>query len=313
MTQNDPERWARRRRWRLPLVPLIAAVVAWAGLLVFMYPSAAAWVSQLNQSALVDSYTEKVEAGVSPTAAKQLAAARAYNKALNSGASLEAGHRLPTGMGSSTDPKLNYWNLLRATPLDVMARLRIASIDLDLPVYHGTSDDTLERGVGHLEGTSLPVGGIGTHAVLTAHRGLATATLFTHLDKVEVGDAITIEVMDEVLKYRVVSSIVVDPDQTESLRADPAKDLITLVTCTPLGINSQRILVTAERVTPTPQSDIDAAHRRPDVPGFPWWIVIVSGGFVAAAGYVYWSGRPSTSGPSPGRRGMRRTHRQRRH
>lgn len=173
-----------------------------------------------------------------------------------------------------------------------MARIKIPSIDVDLPIYHGTSDATLLRGVGHLEGAARPVGGASTHAVLTGHRGLADAELFTRLDELEIGDRFVIEVFGEVLTYRVPSTQIVDPDQTESLYPVAGRDLVTLVTCTPLGINTQRILVTAERVTPTPIRYVDAAGEAPTVPGAAWWAVIFAAVVAAAILYVLLQARP---------------------
>lgn len=259
---------------------------------VALYPTVASWFSQYNQSQLVTNYSSEVSAGLTPSTAKQLEEAHEYNDALNAGALLEADHRLPTGEGTSSDDSLDYNKILTTDTTGMMARIKIPSIDLDLPVYHGTSDETLARGIGHLEGTSLPVGGAGTHAVLTGHRGLATATLFTNLNKVEVGDTFTIEVLDQVLTYRLSDTKVVDPDQTESLQPVEGKDLVTLVTCTPLGINSQRILVTGERITPTPQEDVDAAGVPPDIPGFPWWALALAGGTVLVGVYIWRSGYP---------------------
>ena len=285
---------ATRGRWRLPVLALLVALVAWVGMLVALYPTVAAWFSQYNQSKVVDTYSSEVtSSSLSPSVTEQLAEARTYNAALSSGAQLEANHRLPTGEGTSTNSSLDYNSLLKADATGVMGRIKIPSIGVDLPIYHGTSDETLLKGVGHLEGTSLPVGGTGTHAVLTGHRGLASATMFTNLDKVGVGDTFTIEVLDQVLTYRVITTKVVDPSDTASLLPVEGKDLVTLVTCTPLGINSQRILVTGERVTPTPTKDVQAAGKTPDIPGFPWWILVLTGGTVVAVGYVWRSGYPT--------------------
>jgi len=289
-----------RRRWRPHWLAIIAACLAWLGMLLFLYPTVAGWVSQYNQSLLIEGYSVAVADGLDPTASEQLALARRYNEALTSGALLQAGERLPTGAGSSSDDSFDYRAILRGGRTDVMARLRIAAIGVDLPVYHGTSDDTLERGAGHLEGTSLPVGGAGTHAVLTAHRGLANATMFTHLDRVRVGDEFVVEVLGEALTYRVREVVVVDPDETEALRHVPGEDLVTLVTCTPLGINTQRILVTGERILPTPVRDLEAAGEVPDIPGFPWWAVFLAAGTAAAGVYIWRSGYP-IRGRSPER------------
>lgn len=142
--------------------------------------------------------------------------------------------------------KENYKDLLKFD--DVMANIQIPTINVNLPIYHGTSEETLKKGVGHLENTSLPVGGNGTHAVLSAHRGLASAKLFTDLNKVKIGDKIIINVLNETLIYEVYDTEIVEPDNVDSLRAVQNQDILTLVTCTPYGINTHRLLVKCERV-----------------------------------------------------------------
>lgn len=264
---------SRLTAWHLRIAALIPALLVISGLTVLLYPSAASWYSQYDQSQVLQSSMSRIASGdISPSVAQQLRDAHTYNNALSSGAVLEANHRLPTGVGTSgaAGESLDY-NTLLVGASGVMARLRIPSIHVDLPIYHGTSDATLLKGVGHLEGTSLPVGGSDTHAVLTGHRGLASATMFTNLDKVKNGDTFTIEVMNQVLTYKIFDVRVVNPQDTDSLVAQAGKDLVTLVTCTPLGINSQRILVTGERISPTPQQDIASANKPSGLPGFPWW------------------------------------------
>ncbi len=288
---EQPRRASGRNRWRANPFSMGAAVVAWVGLAVLLYPSASSWFTEVQQARIITTYTTDVDMGLDPPAAEQLRNAHDYNNALNSGAILEANHRLPTGAGSTTNSSLDYDGLLRADVSGVMARIQIPVIDLDLPVYHGTTDETLLMGIGHLQGTSLPVGGKGTHAVLTGHRGLATATMFTDLNQVLAGDRFSISVFDEVLTYTVTSSIVVDPDETEALRPVEGKDLVTLVTCTPLGINSQRILLTGERVYPTPVEDVVAAQARPE-PGLPWWAVAFAVGTLLIGLYAWRSGYP---------------------
>ncbi|MGK2348807.1 class C sortase [Actinomyces sp. W5033] len=290
---------AHLHRWRPSLASLLPALLATTGMLLLTYPAAASWLSQYNQSQVIVGYAQAVTEA-SPDAATQLAQAHAYNDALASGAVLEAGTHVPTGNGTSTATSLGYHALLDVNGSGLMARLRIPSIDLDLPVYHGTTDATLLQGLGHLEGTSLPVGGEGTRAVITGHRGLASATMFTHLDQVEPGDTFTLEVLGEVLTYRVTGTKVVEPEQTEALRAVEGKDLVTLVTCTPLGINSHRILVTGERVLPTPAQDVATAGAAPDVPGRPWWLLWLAVGLGLVALYVWQAGRgPAERGPAP--------------
>ena len=129
-----------------------------------------------------------------------------------------------------------------------MGYLEIEKIKLKLPIYHGVSEEALEDGVGHLEGTSLPVGGETTHAVLFGHRGLPSAKLFTDLDQLEAGDTFQITVMDRVLVYEVTQTEVVLPEELNDLAVEPGKDQVTLVTCTPYGVNSHRLLIHGERV-----------------------------------------------------------------
>lgn len=287
----DTKPGADARRWRLQPLSLLPAVLALAGMLLFAYPTVAAWVTQYNQSKIITTYAADVDSA-DPDAATQLTQAHAYNDALSVGAVLEANTNVPTGVGEGRDDTLDYDSILDANGAGLMARLRIPSINLDLPVYHGTSDETLLAGLGHLEGTSLPVGGEGTRAVITGHRGLADARMFTDLNQVEIGDTFVIEVFGEVLTYQVFDTKVVEPDETEALRAEEGRDLVTLVTCTPLGINSHRILVTGERVYPTPQKDLDAAGDPPTVPSFPWWAVGLAVGFILVGLYVWRSGYP---------------------
>ncbi|GAB2477544.1 class C sortase [Xylanimonas ulmi] len=286
----SPSRNTSPQRWRFTWLGLTVALLLQAGLTLLLYPSAASWVAQYNQSNIVFDQA-KINAGqAKATIDARIDAAHEYNGLLQSGALYAGGSSLAEGVGVS-GADLNYWELLKSPPTNSLARLRIASIDVDLPVYHGTSDDVLVKGLGHLQGTSLPVCGEGTRAVLTGHRGLASATLFTNLDKVEPGDRFTIEVVGRVLTYEVVEIKVIDPDETEEIRPVIGRDLVTLVTCTPLGINTQRILVTGERVLPTPPADVASAGARPEIPGFPWWVIGYGAGTGLAWVWFWRSGR----------------------
>ncbi|WP_217177667.1 class C sortase [Streptomyces sp. AC495_CC817] len=277
----QPRRRRGARPWRPSPLSWVAVLAGVVGAGVFLYPHAAAWTSAVNQAQIVAEHQSGiVDAG--DDMGQALAEARAYNDALTAGVDLEANSRLPTGVGS-TDSALSYENMLSIGGGDVMARIRIPKIGVDLPVFHGTSDATLLKGAGHLQGSHLPVGGEGTHAVITAHRGLADATMFSDLDGVGIGDRFTIEVLDQVLTYEIVEKRVVAPEDTDSLRPTPGADLVTLVTCTPLGINTHRILVTGARVTPTPEADVAAAGRPSGVPGFPWWLVAAGSAVLLAA------------------------------
>lgn len=281
----------QQRRWRLNRLSLLVAVIALVGLVALLYPTAASWVSQYNQSKIVEQEQGGVNAKTAAARKAALAAAYKYNDALKSGAVYSADTNVPTST-AGTKLHAEYNSLLNAGSDGLMGRIQIPSIDLDLPIYHGTADATLLKGVGHLEGTSLPVGGSGTHSVLTGHRGLATATMFTYLDRVKEGDEFTISVFGKVLTYRVTTIKVVDPDQTRSLAPVAGKDLVTLVTCTPLGINTQRIFVTGQRIIPTPTGAEDAARKKPTIPSFPWWVLILAAGVALIGLYVWRSGYP---------------------
>lgn len=288
-------------RWRPAALSWVIAVVAIIGTVVLVYPSTASWLSQAEQSKLIRQHDASTVAKPASDAERQLALAERYNAALDTGVQLDAGANVPRGTGTSSDTGLDYRKMLAAGDGGLMARLMIPGIGVDLPVYHGTDDPTLLQGAGHLEGSHLPVGGQGTRSVLTAHRGLASAEMFTNLDRVERGDLFTIETFGRVLTYQVREIRIVDPGDSSSLRAVEGKDLVTLVTCTPLGINTQRILVTGERVTPTPPSELARAAHAPTVPGFPWWALWLGAGVVASAGFIGWAGfsdpRPTRTGP----------------
>lgn len=295
---------SRSGSWRFPRFAFFTALLALTGLMIFMYPGVASWFSQYQQSRLIETVAVNTQGEAGTQLEAELARARAYNDALVGGALVGANTNVPSGTGTENGD-FDYDTLLRADADGAMARLRIPSIKVDLPVFHGTTDETLGKGVGHLQGTSLPVGGADQHTVLTAHRGLASAELFTNLDKVQKGDLFTIEVFGEVLSYRVFDTRVVEPSETQTLYPEYGRDLVTLVTCTPLGINSHRILVTGERVTPTPIESISDAGSPPDIPGFPWWAVGFGVALAIMTAYVWRMGRvgPPQTPHTPAQRG----------
>jgi len=295
---------ARARRWRASPLSLVVSGLCLLGVLVLVYPAVASWFSAVQQAEQV---SELAAAGYGtgtrsgPIAQdEQIAAAHRYNQALTSGAAVAANTRIPVANDPSTAGAFDYRSLLAADAHGLMGRIQIPAIAVDLPIYHSTSEAVLVKGVGHLEGTALPVGGPGTHSVLAAHRGLASSTLFTDLDKVVVGDGFTITVLGEVISYRVTDIRVVAPDETRHVDPVPGRDLVTLVTCTPIGINSERILVTGERVLPTPPEDIAAAFAGPAGPGLPWWALVIAVTLAALGVYVWRSGRVP-AGPLRGR------------
>ena len=141
-----------------------------------------------------------------------------------------------------------YENLLNINNDGMIGYITIDKIKVELPIYHGTSEEVLSKSVGHLEGSSLPVGGIGTHSVLSAHRGLPSSKLFTDLDKLEIGDIFTINILNQMLTYEIDKITIVKPNEIEGLKIEEGKDYITLLTCTPYGINTHRLLVRGTRI-----------------------------------------------------------------
>ncbi|PCC27448.1 class C sortase [Glutamicibacter sp. BW80] len=278
-------------RWRVPVSTLVIAVVFLAGTLMLLYPQAASWFSQFNQSKIINEISTEVSHEDSSKISEELLRAKEYNEELVGGGLLAPGSNVPTSDGSVKEDT-EYGSLLNVNSEGLIGRLRVPSVDIDLPIYHGTDTETLLKGVGHLQGTALPVGGESWHTVLTAHRGLPEANLFNDLPKVGVGDTFSIEVFNEVLTYRVTETQTVEPDETKSLAPQFGKDLATLVTCTPLGINTHRMLVTGERVHPTPQADLDALGSIPDIPGFPWWSVWLGSAILVLCIWVFVAGRP---------------------
>lgn len=277
---------ARVRTWRPGLFTILIAVLALGGLGAGLYPMTAQWVSSYNQSLIVDGYQAHLD-DIDPSVAEQLAQAQAYNDALSAGEVLiERNGTRPVSDGAEAGKGFDYDSILSASDDGLMGRIRIPKIDVDLPIYHGTSDAVLARGAGHLEGSHFPIGGEGTRSVISAHRGLANAAMFTDLDRVEVGDIFTVAVFDEVLTYQVITTEVIAPEDSGTLRPVVGEDLVTLITCTPLGINTHRILVTGERITPTPITEIAAVEAPTELPGFAWWAVWLGVGIVAITVYV---------------------------
>lgn len=289
MPREIPRHARPRRRWRPGFLVILIAVLGVLGATILTYSPAASWLSAYNQSLVISRYSEAIKK-VKPTASEQLAESHRYNTDLSAGAVLEANTNIPTGNGTSGLKAYDYWKLLD-TPNGAMSRIQIPVISVDLPIYHGTSDASLLKGAGHLQGTSLPVGGESTHSVITAHRGLADATMFTDLDKVRKGDTFTLTTFGQVYTYEIFDTRVVEPEDTATLRQEADRDLVTLVTCTPLGINTHRILVTGKRILPTPPKDLDAAKNTKATLQFPWWAPLYGGGLVVVALYTWWAGR----------------------
>ena len=226
------------------VVRIILIVGFCIGLIISLYPLISNIYSRRNQIQVINDYTEDIKEIDTKQIAKELELANAYNRKLNQTIVLTDPFD-PSAIDMADDV---YYDILNYTDDGVMAYINIPKIDVNLPIYHGTDNEHMLKGVGHLVGTSFPVGGVDTHAVLSAHSGLSTAELFTNLADLKKGDLFYIHVLDDVLAYEVDKINVVKPDETNDLKIVPGQDYVTLVTCTPYGINSHRLLVRGHRV-----------------------------------------------------------------
>lgn len=213
------------------------------GLGVCNYPFISQWVNQQSESQAVVQYTQETSRLPNETLTQMMADAKAYNRDLAG-----SQQQLTDGFDRLEIRDEQYESLLNPGGDGVMGYVEIPAIDVLLPIRHGTGVVALEQGAGHLIQSSLPVGGESTHAVLSAHTGLASKALFTDLDQLQEGDQFYLTVLDQKLAYQVCDIQVVLPTETEPLAIVEGEDLVTLVTCTPYGINSHRLLVTGARV-----------------------------------------------------------------
>ena len=218
---------------------IILLVVFLAGLSLLVYPTFSDWWNSFHQSRAIMSYTETVTNLSNEEYEQLLGSARDYNARW-----VQRG----TAYQLSDEQRADYTAQLDPGGTGIMCSIDIPSIRCNLPVYHGTDEAVLQVAVGHLEWSSLPVGGEGTHTVLSGHRGLPSARLFTDIDRMVVGDLFCLNVLDETLTYEVDQILIVLPEDLSALQPVPGEDLCTLVTCTPYGINTHRLLVRGHRV-----------------------------------------------------------------
>lgn len=261
------------KRW------LLSAACGAVALGLMLYPLAGELVSEKYHSDVETTYTAVIEDTDAAELTAQREAAEQFNTML-SGATITEG-------GASTPP-LPYVEQL--TVGGVMAYVDIPKINVYLPVQHGTDADTLERAVGHVVGTSLPVGGSSTHAVLSAHSGMASSKLFSDIDQLAVGDTFYIHVLGNTLAYRIDAINTVLPTDTSLLQIEDNKDLVTLVTCTPFGVNTHRLLVRGHRVPYVPEQEAPAAAEKPAASSWTQHYLIGLGiglGAVAVIGGAY--------------------------
>ncbi len=214
-------------------------LILFAGLSLLLYPSISNYWNSFHSTQAIANYREEV-ANLDHQEYDDLwDAARKYNEELS---------RHGTAYRLTDEQTQQYETLLNVSGLGIMGSIEIPEIDVNLPIYHGTDESVLQVAVGHLEWSSLPIGGDGTHCVLSGHRGLPSAKLFTNLDQLEKGDTFLLRILDEVLTYEVDQILIVEPQETAALQIEHGKDYCTLITCTPYGINTHRLLLRGHRI-----------------------------------------------------------------
>lgn len=218
---------------------VLLALVFLAGLSLMLYPVVSNYLNSRLQSGVVSGYQEYVEITNTEEHIRMISHAKQYNEDLLS---------LPKGFAMTEEQKVVYNSLLNLSGSGMMGYLEIPCINVTLPIYHGTEEDVLQQAIGHIEWTSLPVGGESTHCAISGHRGLPTADLLTHIDRMRLGDRFYLNVLGQTLEYQVDEINVVLPSDTSLLEIEEGKDYVTLLTCTPYGINSHRLLVRGSRV-----------------------------------------------------------------
>ena len=227
------------------LITILLVLIFLLGLSLLLYPAVSDYWNSKHQTRAIAVYSEEVS-GLDEDQYQALwEAAAAYNASL-----LERDNAYLL----TEEQKAAYEQLLNVSGLGIMGYIEIPSIDCSLPIYHGTEESVLQIAIGHLEWSSLPVGGESTHCVLSGHRGLPSAKLFTNLDKLQEGDVFLLRVLDEVLTYEVDQILIVEPQETGALRIVEGEDYCTLVTCTPYGINTHRLLVRGHRIENAPEA-----------------------------------------------------------
>lgn len=244
----------KRKKEKGMLVPLFASLLFLIGACIFFYPSVSDYFAKKRQVAVIQQYQGQVEEKNKESLAAEWERAEIYNENL-------AGDpvRDPFVPGSGYALPENYEEVLNVD--GVMGYVEIPKIDVMLPIYHGSSEEVLQKGIGHIESTALPIGGLYRNCVLTGHRGLPSSELFTRLDEMEEGDIFLLHVLDQTLAYEVFQIKTVLPTELDALRAYPEKDVVTLITCTPYGINTHRLLVQGSRTTYVPPKKENGAHQ----------------------------------------------------
>ena len=262
---------------------IFSLILIFSGIALASYPVISNMLAQKNASLAIMEYNAQVETIQEEKLDAAKEAIRQYNEQLGKAVLTE----------EENDSKAAAGRVELIDSGEILGYLTIPVIDLNLPVYYGTSASVLEKGVGYMEETSFPLGGESTHCVLTGHRGLPSAELFTHMDKVAKGDQFYIHILDEILAYEVDQIKVVEPELTDDLEIIPGKDYTTLVTCTPYSINTHRLLVRGHRVPYTGEKKIKtksqirpAAMARRVLDVWPWFLIMLAGIVILEAAII---------------------------
>ena len=248
-----------KRKNTIIIICFILVILLGAG--AAAYPLIASINNERTQSLVQTEYEEKLQQLDTSEIDAALAAAREYNKTIST-VQIEDVDKIKADLPS-------YEDLLNLANNGIMGYIEIPTINIDLPIYHGTTGAAMEKGAGHMEGTSLPVGGVGTHAVISAHSGMASAKLFTDLDKLKLGDVFFVTVCNEKLAYEVDNIAVVEPTDIDLIRIDTQQDYVTLLTCTPYGVNTHRLLVRGHRVKMA-EEDIAEVEEKAEPAASTW-------------------------------------------
>lgn len=257
------------------LIPIFSGILIFSGVGLAGYPMISNMLAQRNASEAIVDYSEQVEAMEQEQIDAAKEAMRQYNEQLGHAVIRETA-------GEIQENGTSYVDMIDAGT--IIGYLTVPVIDVNLPIYYGTSNEVLEKGVGYIEETSFPLGGEGTHSVLTGHRGLPSAELFTRMGEVKERDTFYLHVLDEVLAYEVDQILVVDPEDTSELDIVKGKDYVTLVTCTPYSINTHRLLVRGHRIEYTGEENSrtvsqvqPAAMARRLIDVWPWFLIMMAG------------------------------------
>lgn len=218
---------------------VILFIILLAGIAILLYPTFSNWWNNFHQTRAIAGYVEAVANMDAEEYERMWNDAVTYNQQLLS---------KPNRYNMTDEQRAEYESILDVTGTGIMGYIEIPSIDVSLPIYHGTNEAVLQIAIGHIESSSFPVGGIGTHCVISGHRGLPSAKLFTDIDQLQNGDRFLIQVLDRTLTYEVDQIRIVLPSELQDLEIDPNQDYCTLVTCTPYGVNTHRLLVRGHRV-----------------------------------------------------------------